>query len=67
MERYTTASGVTTVRLRVELTYDEAVALSVMAGEGAWDKDAQAGLDRIRKTLAVEAPEMSEEPEWARG
>lgn len=65
---YRTASGLETHRIPVEFTFEEAEALARLADnfEGA-DGPFATALRRVRKQLAVEAPEWQDEPEWARG
>lgn len=68
MKRYATASGVETVRVAVEFTVPELLALAdfqrVTPPEAS---PLSSALDRCKRTVAVELPEYAEEPEWARG
>lgn len=66
MSTYRSGTGEVTHRIPVELAYDEAIALAEIAATFP-EGPARQGLERVRRALAIEAPEFAEEPEWWRG
>lgn len=67
MERYTTAAGHVTERVRVDFTVAELLALAdfqrVTPPEAS---PLSSALDRCKRTVAVELPECDVEPDWFR-
>lgn len=65
---YRSGTGKETVRLRVDLTLEEAQAADAFLRSGSEaPKDVLSLLERVRREAACVAPELLNEPTWWRG